>query len=252
MGNLAEGVRADESISVLSVVEESDADDVEPALRDDEGMTLQTETDAMAAVERLDDTDCVVGPFDPPTLDDDLITAVRNRDERLPVVLYTTEPIDAVADRLSETAHVEYVQKGPADETVTLLAGRIRTLVERRQLRAANRRFVAALDSCPTPTLIADPTGTIEYSNGQLASTVSHANSNLCGRAWTEIFTDEAARHLQYEAVPVGTDGWTWSGETVLDAGTEDGVSARTSLIQLPDSSKVFVFDDLERLPAEC
>lgn len=253
MRDVHDSIPAVEHITALYVDDADYHDVLRSALEDVDSFDVLTESEPTAALDGLDDVDCVVSELDLPTLDGfDVLSAVRDRHARLPFVLHTETPFDEVSDRLLEVSNAEYVQKDGEDGTVALLARRIRRLVERAQFRAATRRFAAAVDNCRDPTLIVGADGTIEYANGQLTSAVSPAHTDLCGREWTDLFTDEAAQQLQYDAIPVGTDGWTWSGNTVLEAGYGQELTARTNLVQLDDGSKVFVFNNLDTAPMEC
>lgn len=246
---------AAEPITLLRI----DADEeyrafVADALESVPGVTLVVESDPRAAIASIDDVDCVVSALDlsplangPDDLDGlDLLATVRERHSALPFVLHTAAPLADVEDELLAVENTDYVHKDWDESTVELLVRRVRALVERDRYQEATRRLSTAIDAAHDPMLVVGSDDTIEFANGQFASAVSPARTDLCGRDWTDLFTDDSVHQLQHEAIPVGTEGWTWSGRTVLSAGRRDEVTARTTLVQLDDGSKVFAFHDLE------
>lgn len=201
---------------------------------------------ATSALGRLSEIDCLLCALELPETDGlDVLSVVRERKANLPFVLHTAAPLAAVADRLFEADHTDYVRKDADDPSVRLLARRIRSLVDRRRSAESAHRLAVAVDACRTPTLVVDSCGTIEYANGQFSSTVLPAREDLRGRPWTDLFTEEAVERFRREAITVGTEGWTWTGTTSLSG--EDGtpIEARADLVHLEDGSKVFVFRDL-------
>lgn len=220
---------------------------VAEALESTRDVELIEASDAATASSHLGDVDGVVTTLDLPgrsgasVLDD-----VRGRDSSLPVVLHTTTALEDVDEEVLSAPAVDYVRKDWDESTVRLTARRVASLVERKAYRETASRLSAAIDACRDPVLVVDGDDTIQFANGQFAAAVSPARTDLCGRTWTELFTDDSIEQLQQEAIPVGAEGWTWSGRTVLAAGPDTEVTARTTLVQLEDGSKVFAFDDLD------
>lgn len=205
-------------------------------------------SDLESGIEHLDDVDCVVSALElPATTGHEIRSTVRERRPDLPFVLHTKTALADLDESYLAAENVEYVRKNWDESSIGLLAKRVRALVELGQLRNTAERLTVAVDACHDPILVVEDDDTIEYANGQLASAVSPARTDLCGRPWTALFTDDSVRQLQHEAVPVGTEGWTWSGTTVLTAGCDEEVTARTTLVQLDDGSKVFAFRDLDQ-----
>lgn len=226
---------------------------VADALESVPDVTLVVESDPRAAIESVDDVDCIVSALDLSLLDGpddfdglDLLATVRERGSKFPFVLHTAAPLVDVEDELLAAENTDYVPKDRDESTVELLVRRVRALVERDRYHEATRRLAAAVESAHDPMLVVGSDGAIEFANGQFTSAVSSARTDLCGRDWTDLFTDDSVHQLQHEAIPVGTEGWTWSGRTVLSAGHRDDVTARTTLVQLDDGSKVFAFRDVE------
>lgn len=219
---------------------------VDRTLEPADDVTVSTVPDAAATLERLDAVDCVVSSLE---LADgsglDLLERVRERRGTVPFVLHTTAPVADVESSLLESEHNDYVRKDRDESTIRLVVDRARSAVDRSESRKAAARLTVAVDASRDPILVTDAEDAIEYANGQLTSAVGPARTDLCGRAWMDLFTEESVDQLQHEAVPVGTDGWTWSGRATLSAGPGEPVTARTTLVQLEDGSKVFAFRDL-------
>ncbi|MFB6218967.1 MAG: ATP-binding protein [Halobacteriaceae archaeon] len=126
--------------------------------RESERLSVVTETDPGAALDRLDGVDCVVSDFEMPGMDGvELLRAVREEYPDLPFVLFTGRGSEAVASDAIEAGVSTYLQKGGPD-TYAMLANRIEAHVGRyraerraaeqervsRVVREINRRLVLA------------------------------------------------------------------------------------------------------------
>lgn len=82
--------------------------------RTDPDLTVLTETDAAAALERIGagDVDCVVTDVDMPGMSGtDLVRAMATRHPGLPVVLFTSNSWQSVGDEVVATSVDEFVRK---------------------------------------------------------------------------------------------------------------------------------------------
>lgn len=172
------------------------------------------------------------------------LASVRTRDRRVPIVVHTERPLADLGETNYAANDVDYLRKDWEASTVRLLVRRIRQLVERNRFSDLIHRLTGAVDACRDPVVVVGPDDAIEYTNGQFASALSPSRTDLCGQHWTELFTQDSVQQLQHEAIPIGTDGWSWNGTAELVAG-EDEVSARVTLVRIDDGSKVFTFRDL-------
>jgi PAS domain-containing protein len=221
---------------------------VDATLAGIDDVAVTTAGDEATARDHLGDADCVVSSLSLPTGSGlGLLETVRDRYPTRPFVLHTKTPLADVETPVLAGENTDYVHKDGDASAIRLVVDRARAAVDRSESRKAADRLTVAVDASRDPILVADPEDEIAYANGQLTSAVGPARTDLCGRAWMDLFTDDSVAQLQHDAVPVGTDGWTWSGRATLAAGPGEPVTARTTLVQLEDGSKVFAFRDLDQ-----
>jgi len=213
---------------------------IRTAFDDRDDLLVVTETDADAALDRLDGVDCLV------SAGYDILDAVRDRAPGLPFVLHTSSPAETVSDVLLTDERTDYLQKGWSEPHMALLARRIQNLVARQRLATTVERYGAALETSREATLIVASDGAVAFVNERLASVLLEDRTTLEGRAWDDLFTDETLARLREEALPVTADGWCWTGPTTLRTRTGGITSPRTSLSRLDDGSLVFAFHELD------
>ncbi|GAB3417448.1 hypothetical protein GCM10027435_16300 [Haloparvum alkalitolerans] len=116
-----------------------------------EPLSVETATDTDAALERLDDVDCVVSDFDMPERDGlAFLDAVRSRHPEMPFILFTGKGSEEIASEAVSAGVTDYLRKGPGIERYEVLANRIRNAVEQLRAREAvaeNRRRLSRLVS---------------------------------------------------------------------------------------------------------
>ncbi|MFB6163875.1 MAG: PAS domain S-box protein [Haloarculaceae archaeon] len=123
--------------------------DDEPALgetaklwleRENDRFEVVTETDAAAALERLDaaSIDCVISDYDMPETDGlEFLSAVREAHPALPFVLFTGKGSEEIASEAISAGVTEYLQKEVGTDQYTVLANRVeRAVAERRTATA--------------------------------------------------------------------------------------------------------------------
>jgi PAS domain S-box-containing protein len=86
--------------------------------------------------------DCIVSDYEMPGMDGlELLEAVREDLPRLPFVLFTGKGSEGIASAAISAGVTDYLQKGTSNDQFTLLANRVRNLVERdRAQRDLERR----------------------------------------------------------------------------------------------------------------
>jgi two-component system response regulator AtoC len=93
------------------------------------------------ALSRLDGVDAVITDYSMPEMDGvQLVQAIRDRDESLPVILLTAHGSERVAVRAMKSGAYEYVTKPFEIDEISLVIDRA---VEARALRVQNRRLSA-------------------------------------------------------------------------------------------------------------
>jgi len=100
--------------------------------RADDGLSVVTEDDPIAALDRLADVDCVVSDYQMPEIDGlRFFEAVRDDYPDLPFILFTGEGSEEIAAEAVSAGVTDYLQKGVGTEQYVLLANRVRNAVER-------------------------------------------------------------------------------------------------------------------------
>lgn len=118
------------SIEVLLVDEDADVlEIVGTFLGQEDGFEVTSETDPEAALDRVveEEFDAVVSDYKMPRLDGiELCSAIRERKQSLPFLLFTAREREDVADVAAENGVTAVVQKGTGTEQYSVLADRIR------------------------------------------------------------------------------------------------------------------------------
>jgi len=163
-----------EPITVLHVDDEPGLCDLVASFleREHKWLSVETAPDAETALERLHagDIDCVVSDYDMPGLDGlDFLRDVRMEHPDLPFILYTGKGSEEIASEAISAGVDDYLQKETHTEQYTVLANRIRNVVERRRAQsaaaAADRRYHNLVDTSPVPILLFDRDAVVVYAN---------------------------------------------------------------------------------------
>jgi PAS domain S-box-containing protein len=121
-----------------------------------------------AGLDRLPGTDCVVSDYQMPG-DDGLafLRAVRERDPKLPFVLYTAAGSEEVAAEAISAGVTDYLQKSTAPEQYALLATRVHGFATQyrtaRAIARQGRRFRKLVEHSSDVVSIVDASGVFQY-----------------------------------------------------------------------------------------
>ena len=169
-------------IRVLHVDDDSDFLEVASTFleRADEDLTVVTETSVAAGLERLegpDRFDCVVSDYDMPGKNGlGFLKRVRDRHPELPFVLFTGKGSEEIASEAISAGVTDYLQKETGTDQYTVLANRIRNVVEgsrsERVLRRTEERYRALVDHSPAPIVVYDSEGIVVDANESAAAFV--------------------------------------------------------------------------------
>jgi PAS domain S-box-containing protein len=133
---------AGDSIRVLHVDDDRDFVDLAALFleRADSGLEVHSETNVPRALERLrtESFDCVVSDFDMPGQNGlAFLGEVRQVDDSLPFILFTGKGSEEVASEAISAGVTDYLQKESGRDQFTVLANRIRTVVEGARAKEA-------------------------------------------------------------------------------------------------------------------
>ena len=192
----------------------------------DHPITVVTETEATAALERVMDgppIDCIVSDYRMPEMDGlDLLSAVREDSPSLPFILLTGRGSEEVASEATAAGVTEYLQKATGTGGYEELASRILTAVDRWRARESYRElFNSASDGL---LLFDHETGDLLDINQRLSDVLGFDRETLLTRSVSEFSTEEHTAAALDRHVTAAAEGepqaveWTFrtaDGETV-------------------------------------
>ncbi|WP_226011292.1 PAS domain-containing protein [Halomicrobium salinisoli] len=225
-------------IDVLWVGDDADSPDaVESRLRSADGVDVRSRPPSSGALAALDEVDCVVAAD--ATLADgrDLLTAVRERAPRVPVLLVAADPAD---DRRAAVREDDWSEHAAGTDPEGVV-DRVRRLVGHERDAALAGRALAALELVPDGTAIASPDGTVAFADPAFARQFGVAPGDLSGVDWRELFTEAEIDRLESDALPSLGDGWHWVGACEGRRGDGGTFTTRTRIAELEDGSLVFI-----------
>jgi PAS domain S-box-containing protein len=146
-----------------------------------------------AALDHLDDVDCVVSDFDMPAMDGlTFLRRVRDRAPDLPFVLFTGKGNEEIASEAIAAGVDGYLQKGGGSQQYELLANRIRTVVSEARANARARQVTEQLQTVYERTtdgvVAVDREWRYSYVNAQAEAMLCVGAEDLVGRDVWETF----------------------------------------------------------------
>lgn len=159
----------------------------------EEDFSVVTATNAVEALELLQEQsfDCVVSDYDMPNTDGiELLQIVRETHANLPFILFTAKGAEDVASEAFAADATDYMQKGIGSDQYSILADRIQRAVDQYRTQ---QQFWNALSWYRTLVeqnfagvfIVRD--GEFAFVNQRLASMLGYHQSDLAGRAPTEL-----------------------------------------------------------------
>ncbi|WP_435362724.1 bacterio-opsin activator domain-containing protein [Haloarchaeobius sp. DYHT-AS-18] len=134
-----------DEVTVLFVDNDPDFADVSKAMleREQPGLDVVPVPNGTAALAAIDDgqpVDCIVSDYDMPQMNGlELLESVRERDDRLPFILFTGKGSEEIASEAIAAGVTQYLQKKPGRDRFTLLANQIGNAVSQYRTESALR-----------------------------------------------------------------------------------------------------------------
>ncbi|MFC6771966.1 PAS domain-containing protein, partial [Halorubrum pallidum] len=140
-------------------------------------------TDPEAALDRLTEGafDCVVSDYEMPGMDGlTFFDALRERDRRVPFVLYTGKGSEEIASQALNAGVTGYFQKG-GPEQLRRLANRVEQAVEEHRTREVADRYSTVIDALGYPVYVVDETGVFTFVNEPFAALTEYDREEILG-----------------------------------------------------------------------
>ncbi|QWC18877.1 PAS domain S-box protein [Halorubrum sp. 2020YC2] len=186
------------SIDVLHVDDDPSVLDLTEAYFEQEidSVAVTSVTDPETALDRLDEEsfDCVVSDYDMPPMDGlEFFDALRERDHRLPFVLYTGKGSEEIASQALNAGVTGYFQKG-GPEQLRRLANRVDQAVEEYRTKEIADRYSTVIEALGYPVYVVDETGVFRFVNEPFAELTGYDREEIIGSK-PEIIKCEEAVH---------------------------------------------------------
>jgi len=206
-------------ISVLHVDDDPDiADLTADMLAEQAGQfTVETAISANEGIDRLaeSDFDCIVSDYQMPGRNGiEFLETVRKEYPDLPFILYTGEGSEAVASDAISAGVTDYLQKETGTGQYTVLANRIRNVVEKRRSERAHQRHLEAIKTAHEGISILDQKGHFRYVNEAYADLYGYAPQELIGKHWEVVYPADEVDIAHEEILPTVEETGFWSGIT--------------------------------------
>ncbi|MDZ7746589.1 MAG: PAS domain S-box protein [Halobacteriales archaeon] len=185
--------------------------------REDEQITVETATSASEGLNYVaeNQVDCIVSDYDMPSRDGiEFLEAVREEHSDLPFILFTGKGSEEVASTAISAGVTDYLQKESTASQYTVLANRIRNVVEGATAERERQRHLNAIETAREGISILND-GQFIYVNEAYANLYGYEPAKLIGERWDLIYPDENVAEFRDEILPIVENTGTWHGETV-------------------------------------
>jgi PAS domain S-box-containing protein len=211
--------QASDAIRLLHVDDNLDFAEMATTFLERENDRFNTETVANASegLNRLADSafDCVISDYDMPSQNGiEFLETVREDYPELPFILYTGKGSEEVASDAFSAGATDYMQKQSGTDHFSVLAERIKTLVERARAERQRQQLVEAIETAREGIGIIDSDGYHTAVNQAYADTYGTRPSELAGKHWMELYPENEAEYMRSEVLPTVEKAGYWRGRT--------------------------------------
>jgi PAS domain S-box-containing protein len=204
--------------------------------RIDPELDIVTATTVDAALDTIKATpvDRSISDYDMPGWNGlEFLNAVRECDDTGPFVLMTGQGSEEIASDAISAGVDDYLQKKGGTEQFTLLATRVRNLIERHRATQLVNEVYDAIDHISKGASILDDDGEFIYVNRAYAEAFGYEPDAMVGEHWSILYRDDHdIEYMRDEVRTLVTDESTWRGRTrqVRKDGTEIQTDHRLAL----------------------
>ncbi|ELZ38863.1 HTR-like protein [Halorubrum tebenquichense DSM 14210] len=234
------------AIDVLHVDDDPSVLDLAEAYfeRELDSVAVTSETDPEAALELLaDDTfDCVVSDYDMPPMDGlEFFEALRERNQKIPFVLYTGKGSEEIASQALNAGVTGYFQKG-GPEQLRRLANRVDQAVDEYRTKEIAERYSTVIEALGYPVYVVDGTGVFRFVNEPFAELTGYDREEIIGQTPGFIKDDAAVQEAEDRLGTILSD----SGPDVQHFGVDivpkegDPIPCRDHMAALPYDGECF------------
>jgi len=211
--------QASDAIRVLHVDDDIDFAEMATAFveREDDQFETETASSASDGLTRLADStfDCVISDYDMPRQNGlEFLKSVREDYPELPFILYTGKGSEEVASDAISAGASDYIQKESGTDHFSVLAKRIKTLVERTRAERQRQQLTEAIETAREGIGIIDSDGYHTAVNQAYADAYDTRPSELSGKHWTELYPENEAEYIRSEVLPTVDEVGYWRGRT--------------------------------------
>lgn len=206
-----------ERIHVLHVDDEPDMLDVTKSLleRESEAITVRSERSPTAALDLLDDVDCVVSDYSMAEMDGvQFLEKVRESHPDLPFILFTGKGTEEVAADAIFAGVTDYVQKGGPD-VYLLLVTHIERFVEKYRTERDIERRIKAMETAREGISLLDADGRFIYVNRAYAEMYGYTPAEMRGQHWEILYPEEDVQEVYDDILPAVPKRGRWDGQNV-------------------------------------
>jgi PAS domain S-box-containing protein len=152
----------------------------------------------------------------------EFLKTVREEYPELPFILYTGKGSEEVASDAISAGATDYIQKETGTDHFSVLANRVKTLVERTRAERQRQQLVEAIEAAREGIGIIDSDGYYTAVNRAYADAYGTRPSELVGKHWTKLYPESETEYIRNEVLPTVDEVGYWRGRTTgLRAGGE-------------------------------
>ena len=212
--------------------------------REDERFEVESATSASDGLDRLTETefDCVISDFDMPGQNGiEFLEAVRTDYPELPFILFTGKGSEEVASDAISAGVTDYLQKGSGTDQYTVLANRVRNVVDKWHTEQEADRIRTRLEAINANSndaiLTVDAENTIQFVNQAAETLFGYDPDSLLGEPLTTLFPP---RYRDNDAL----ERYVETGEQTIDWTAVDLPAQHRDGDKVPVSASFSTFEE--------